>query len=77
MHPQTSGGKEVSSSSFALPVRHAHYPLLHCSLGIVVSVRQGLDTIVAKVPFVVETGQSNFPNVVRKHFVLVRSNAVH
>ena len=46
-------------------------------LGIVVSMRQSLDTIVAEVPFVVEARQPNFVNVKRKQFVLVRSNAVH
>ena len=40
-------------------------------------MRQSLDTIVAEVPFVVEARQSNFPNIVREHFVFVRSNAVH
>ena len=59
-----------------MPVRHAHYPV-RCLLGIVVSMRQSFDAINAKVPFVVEARQSNFSNIVGKHFVLVRPDAVH
>ena len=38
---------------------------------------QSLDTVIAEVSFVVVSRQSNFFNIVREHFVLVRSNAVH